>query len=96
MANAFSGSEDSDVEYSVVDYRIRQATIKGRIVFDEDDGTADPDWLEKVVDFIERHRMNIVGLRRPPKSFVIRLAEEGALDIKTADGRVLHPPEQKK
>lgn len=84
MASVFACDEDSNIEYSIVDGRVRQARIQGQDIYDEDTDWTAEDWKAKVAEFVKRQKGHKFIPGRPltyPKRFVHRLEEEGYLTI---------------
>ena len=54
-----SGEIVSDIDYSLVDGRIRQVEIKGIMIYDEDKGIAEYNWEAEVWLIVKRNGFDI-------------------------------------
>jgi hypothetical protein len=66
---------DCDVDYSIVDGRVRSFTYKGVEIYDEDGG-AHEGWKDHLVSFVLDYRLNKDD-GRGLHAFVYRMIDEG-------------------
>ena len=55
MASVIIG--DSEIDYSLVDGRVRSFTLNGRVLYDES-GINEPDWRESLYTFVRQHGLD--------------------------------------
>ena len=69
----------SDIEYSILDGRVKSFELKGVKMFDEVDGTAIDGWKQRLAELVIAQGLDVdrdgIGLH----AFVYRLQEDGAL-----------------
>ena len=79
MANiTFPMDYKTDIDYSVVDGRVRYFILNGDILFDENEGIDVDGWVTKLVELVKKRHLDVddgIGL---PK-FVYKLQEDGHL-----------------
>ena len=66
----------TDIDYSLVDGRVRAFKLRGETLYDEVTGIAEDGWSDKLVDFVTEQGLDIdkgTGLH----AFVYRMQEEG-------------------
>lgn len=60
MADIFMG--DYNIEYSVVDGRVRRFTSKDNVFFDEDREINIPGWKERIVELLGAEKLDFHGI----------------------------------
>ena len=68
----------TDIDYSVVDGRVRSFTLRGELLYDEDAGVSTHDWEKQLVKLVEDQQL-AVDDGRGLHAFVYRLIIEGRL-----------------
>lgn len=87
MASLFVGT-NSNIDYSLIDGRIRSLVLNGEILYDEQDGTNTPFWISRLMDFIRDHELDVSEY-----AFVHWLQEKGLL-FTSADNLKLNQEEK--
>jgi len=66
----------TNIEYSILDGRIRSFEFKGRLLYDKASGMAVDGWKDSLVSFVKNTKLNVnrgIGLN----AFVYNLIDEG-------------------
>lgn len=80
MANVFIFTEPySDIDYSLVDGRVRSLVIRGETLYDEQTGIATDDWRDKLVSFVLEMGLHIDNDGHGLYAFVRRMQDDGLL-----------------
>ncbi len=68
----------TDIDYSLVDRRVRVFKLRGKVLYDEDEGIDIKGWKEELVKLVKKQGLDIndgIGLH----AFVYGLIKEGLL-----------------
>ena len=80
MASVFVLTEPpTDIDYSVVDGRVRSFKLRGEKLFDEDDDIAVDGWKDRLVEFVKEQGLD-KNYGRGLHAFVYRLIEDGLIE----------------
>lgn len=80
MASVNVGTEPpSEIDYSVVDGRVRSFVLRGVKLYDERDGTDGEGWKATLAQFVREQGLDIDTGGRGLHAFVYRLQGEGLL-----------------
>jgi len=83
MASVIIGTNPiTDIDYSIVDGRVRSFDLCGEILYDEDKGINIAGWEGKLIEIVIDYGMNIdkgLGL----KAFVYKMIDEGLIPKST-------------
>lgn len=88
MASIFiSGETCSEIDYSIIDGRVRSFVLHDKKLYDEADGTVVAAWKEKLVELVKHQGLDIPrdGGRHP--KFIYWMRGEGLLPIETEAGQ---------
>ena len=70
-----------DIEYSLLDKRVRFFEYEDRVLYDEESNHNYPNWEKKLIQVIENYGLNR-NQGRGYHAFVLRLADEGKVKLK--------------
>lgn len=78
MASVFIG-KDTEIDYSLVDGRVRQFTLRGVVLFDEADGTAVDGWQAELVAVVQRSGFDRPAPNGGDRAFVVWMTQNGMI-----------------
>jgi len=68
----------TNIEYSIMDGRVMQFTLLGKVLYDEDESNQDSKWKEKLVELVKDMGLDTDrGIGR--HAFVNRMEEDGLI-----------------
>ena len=80
MASVYICSEPySDIDYSIIDGRVRSFVLRGEKLYDEQDGTEVNGWRIKLVEFVREQRLDVDKDGYGLHAFVYRMQDDGLL-----------------
>ena len=69
----------TDIDYSVVDGRIRSFTLRGELLYDEVEKINKEGWKEKLIELVIEQRLNIDRDGHGLHAFIYRMQADGNL-----------------
>jgi hypothetical protein len=69
-----------DIEYSLVDRRIRFFEYENQVFYDEETDDNYPNWEKKLIQVIENYGLNR-NRGKGHYAFILRLADEGKIEL---------------
>lgn len=80
MASIFVSSDPySEIDYSLIDGRVRSFVLRAQKMYDEADGTADPLWKEKLVELVKHQGLDVYRGEAGLPKFIYWMQDEGLL-----------------
>lgn len=80
MASIFiSGETYSEIDYSIIDGRVRSFVLHGKKLYDEADGTAAASWKEKLVEMVQHQGLDAPRGGGGHPKFIYWMQDEGLL-----------------
>ncbi|MDY6893876.1 MAG: hypothetical protein SVO01_00435 [Thermotogota bacterium] len=70
----------TDIDYSIFDKRVCSFELRGKLLYDEDEGISRIGWKKQLVDFVKEQGLNINEDDRGLHAFVYGLIEEGLIE----------------
>jgi len=70
----------TDIDYSVVDGRVRSFELYGEKLYDEDDGIERKGWKQKLIKLVMEQKLNIDKDGRGLHAFIYRMMDDGLID----------------
>lgn len=88
MASIFiSGDTCSQIEYSIIDGRVRMFVLHDKKLYDEADGTIAASWKEKLVELVQHQGLDVPRGGGGHPKFINWMQDEGLLPIEIETGQ---------
>lgn len=80
MASVYVMTEPpTDIDYSLVDGRVRRFVLFGQKMYDEDDGTSIDGWRDRLVEFVRIQGLDVDKDGHGLHAFVYKMQDDGLL-----------------